>query len=106
VACRQEADSQAASLRSQAAAREERLAAQHASRVAALQSELDARGAAACDSDSALAAARGEITRLTQQVRRQDCKWLASSISYHRACQREGMGAGLICCAASAKAEQ
>jgi hypothetical protein len=66
--CRQEADSQAASLRSQAAAREERLAAQHASRLAALQSELDARGAAACDSDSALAAARGEITRLTHQV--------------------------------------
>lgn len=68
-ACRQEADSQAASLRSQAAAREERLAAQHASRMAALQSELDARGAAACDSDSALSAARAEITRLTQQVR-------------------------------------
>ncbi|WIA15351.1 hypothetical protein OEZ85_002016 [Tetradesmus obliquus] len=64
---RQEADSQAASLRSQAAAREERLAAQHASRMAALQSELDARGAAACDSDSALSAARAEITRLTQQ---------------------------------------
>jgi hypothetical protein len=68
-ACRQEADSQAASLRSQAAAREERLAAQHASRLAALQSELDARGAAACDADSALAAARAEVTRLTQQVR-------------------------------------
>lgn len=66
--CRQEADSQAASLRSQAAAREERLAAQHASRLAALQSELDARGAAASDADTALAAARAEITQLKGQV--------------------------------------
>jgi hypothetical protein len=74
-ACRQDAESQTASLRSQAAAREERHAAQHASRLAALQSELDARGAAACDSDSALAAARGEITRLTQQVSCRTQQW-------------------------------
>jgi len=65
---RQEADSQAVSLRSQASAREDRLQAQFASRLAQLQSELDGRCAAAADREGALAAAKDEISRLAVQV--------------------------------------
>lgn len=66
---RSEADNQAASLRSQAAAHEERLAAQHACRMAQLQSELDVQAAAAADTDADLAAARAQVEHLTAQVR-------------------------------------
>lgn len=66
--CRSEADTQAASLRSQAAAREERLNAQHACRIAALQSELDDQGAAAAETEAALSAAQAQLTHLAGQV--------------------------------------
>jgi len=55
-------------LRSQAAAREERLTAQHACRLAQLQSELDAQAATAADTETALAAARAQLDHLTGQV--------------------------------------
>jgi chromosome segregation ATPase len=83
---RQEADSQAASLRSQASAREERLQAQFASRLAQLQSELDARCAAAADREGALAAAKDEISRLAIQVgtisREQGVAWSGQASWY------------------------
>lgn len=64
-----EAEAAAASLRAQTAAREERMQAEAAGRQAQLQSELDLRTAAAADGDAALAAARGEVTRLSGTVR-------------------------------------
>jgi len=83
---RQEADSQAASLRSQGSAREERLQAQFASRLAQLQSELDARCAAAADREGALAAAKDEISRLAIQVgtisREQGVAWSGQASWY------------------------
>jgi hypothetical protein len=63
-----ESVSQVSSLRSQATAREERLAAQHTCRMAQLQSELDAQAAAAADMEAALAAARKQVELLTGQV--------------------------------------
>lgn len=65
---RSESVSQASSLRSQATAREERLAAQHTCRLAQLQSELDAQAAAAADSEAALAAARKQVEQFAGQV--------------------------------------
>lgn len=65
---RAEADSHISSLRSQGAAREERLTAQHACRMAQLQSELDAQGAAAADTQAALAAAQAHAEQLAGQV--------------------------------------
>jgi chromosome segregation ATPase len=63
-----ESVSQASSLRSQATAREERMAAQHTCRMAQLQSELDAQAAAAADTEAALAAARQQVELVTGQV--------------------------------------
>lgn len=72
-----ESVNQVSSLRSQATAREERLAAQHTCRMAQLQSELDAQAAAAADTDAALAAARKQVELLTGQVGCRDTKMLS-----------------------------
>jgi hypothetical protein len=65
---RSEADSQLSLLRSQAAAREERLAAQWSCRLSQLQSSLDAQGAAAADTAASLEAANVQVEQLTAQV--------------------------------------
>jgi hypothetical protein len=68
VPCRSEAESQATSQQSQAAAREERLNAQHACRLAQLQSELDAQASHAADAGANLAAAKVQVEQLSKQV--------------------------------------